>query len=232
MKRWGIWVIVGVIAACGAAAVTFVLPGIVDPLADRVGGVAIAPPPVPAEAPRTAAQPARPDSDLKAVFSPDAHPAATGSLPAPTGPDPRDGARAASIARAAPVAPAGPYRFSARRESGALVLSGFVPDVATRDALLRSAREQFFHERIVDETRIGEGAPRKFADGARFALDQLAQLASGEASVVGTSLKVEGDVLYAQAAEDIRAKTRKNAPAGFTGSAEIRTRDEGESGGE
>jgi hypothetical protein len=43
---------------------------------------------------------------------------------------------------------------------------------------------------------------------------------------------VEGDALYAQAAEDIRLKTRRHAPAGFTGSAEIRTRDAEEASGE
>jgi hypothetical protein len=229
-KRWGTWAVVAGIAACGATAVTFVLLGIVDRPAElHAGGVATAPLVRPAEAPRTAAaQPARPDPDLRAVFSPHAHPASTGSL-GPVGPDPRDGLRVAPIA---PAAPAGPYRFSARREAGALMLGGTVPDSATRDEILRSAREQFFHERIVDEMRLSDGAPPKFADGARFALGQLAQLASGEASVVGTSLKVEGDALYAQAADEIRLRTRKGAPAGWTGSAEIRTRDADEARGE
>jgi hypothetical protein len=217
----------------GAAAGAFLTSETIAPPAkpDRIA-VAPAPAAQPAEVPRTVvAEPARPDStphpDLKAVFSPHPDPAATGSL-GPVGPDPRDGARVAAV----PVAPAGPYRFFARREAGALVLGGAVPDAATRDELLRSAREQFFHERIVDEMHLSAGAPKKFADGARFALGQLAQLASGEASIVGTSLKVEGEALYGQAAEDIRLKTRKAAPAGFTGSAEIRMRDEGETGGE
>lgn len=228
MKRWGTWIAVAGIAACGAAAVALVLSMTVDRPAGRAGGVATAPSVSPAESRPTVARPARPDPDLGALFSPDANPAATGSLGAAV-PDPRDGVRIA----VAPAVPAGPYRFSARREAGALVLGGTVPDSATRDEILRSAREQFFHERIVDDMRLSDGAPRNFADGARFALGQLAQLASGEASVVGTSLTVEGDVLYAQAAEDIRLKTRKGAPAGFTGSAEIRTRDaDGETNGE
>jgi hypothetical protein len=233
MKRWGIWAVFAGAAALGAAAVAFVISGVADLPAkpDRVD-VTAAPSAPSAGASRTVAAPVLPDAaphpDLKAIFSPDAHPASTGSL-GPAGPDPRDGARVATV----PAAPVGPYRFFARRESGVLVLGGAVPDPATRDDLLRSAREQFFHERIVDEMRLSGGAPKRFAEGARFALGQLAQLAAGEASVVGTSLKVEGDVLYAQAAEDIRLKTRKHAPAGFTGSAEIRTRDtDGEAGGE
>jgi hypothetical protein len=233
MKHWSIWAVVAGLATLGAAAVAFVIPETVGPPAkpDRIA-MAAAPAVQPGEVPRAIiAEPARldptPHPDLKAVFSPHPDPAATGSL-GPVGPDARDGVRVAAV----PAAPAGPYRFFARRESGALVLGGAVPDSATRDELLRSAREQFFHERIVDEMHLSAGAPKKFAEGARFALGQLAQLASGEASVVGTSLSIEGDALYAQVAEDIRAKTRKAAPAGFTGSAEIRTRDEGETGGE
>src|SRR5829696_3826106 len=61
-------------------------------------------------------------------------------------------------------------------------------------------------------------------EAARLALGQLAQLASGEATVAGTSLRIRGDALYAQAAEDIRHKTGRNAPAGWAASAEIRTR--------
>ena len=232
MNRWGIWA-VGV-AALGAVAAVLVIPEVADLPAspNRTDSVATAPAAPPVEAPRTAvavpAQDPAPHPDLKAIFSPDAHPASTGSLGA-AGPDLRDGLRVAAV----PAAPAGPYRFSARREAGVLVLGGTVPDSVTHDELLRSARERFFHERIVDEMRLRDGAPRKFREGVRFALDQLAQLASGEASVVGPSRHVEGDVLYAPAAEDIRLKTRKGAPAGWTGSAEIRARDaDGETGGE
>ncbi|MFL5220090.1 MAG: hypothetical protein ACJ8DO_15680, partial [Microvirga sp.] len=155
---------------------------------------------------------------------PDARPAVTGSIPVPLAPDRREAARVAPPAPPAPAVALGPYRFSARREAGTLVLSGAVPDAAARDEIVRLAREQFFHERIVDETHVAAGAPPRFRDGARLALGQLAQLASGEATLAGTSLRIRGDALYAQAAEDIRHKTGRNAPAGWAASAEIRTR--------
>jgi hypothetical protein len=139
----------------------------------------------------------------------DNRPIATGSVGAPLRVEPRETAR---VAPAAPAGPVGPYRFSARREGGLLRLTGAVPDAATRDELVRLAREQFFHERIVDETRLSDGAPPRFRDGARLALGQLAQLASGEAIIAGGSLRLEGDALYAQAADEIRDRTRQNAP--------------------
>lgn len=140
-------------------------------------------------------------------------PQATGSIRAP----------AAQKPTAALVGP-GPYSFSARREAGALVLRGGVPDAGARHELSSLARERFFQERIVDETRYADGAPPRFLAGARLALDQLSLLAAGEASISGTALRLEGEALYAQAAAEIQDKLRRGAPAGWTGSAEVRLR--------
>jgi OmpA-OmpF porin, OOP family len=149
------------------------------------------------------------------------HPDATGSI-RPPGLDPGDRARPPALAA---VAPDGPYRLSLRREAGTLMLTGFVPDAAAREELASLARQRFFQERIVDETRLANGAPPHFLTAARFALDQLSQLASGEAVIAGPSLRLEGEALYAQMAEDIEKKMKRKPPAGFKGSAAIRMRE-------
>jgi len=228
MKRVATW---GMIATAGgllAAAVATVVPEIALPPAERARSdpgatVAVSPAIPDAKPPAISLGRSEPDGTAAAA-PPDPRPVVTGSIPVPLGPDRREAARVAPPAPPAPAVALGPYRFSARREAGTLVLSGTVPDAATRDEIVRLAREQFFHERIVDETHVAAGAPPRFREGARLALGQLAQLASGEATLAGTSLRIRGDALYAQAAEDIRHKTGRNAPAGWAASAEIRTR--------
>jgi hypothetical protein len=204
---WTKWTLLAVAAGAGAAALTFNRGFGPEPEPARMAAPAptAAPMPVPTE---SAPPPAR-DT-----------PAATGSVREP-GLQPVERERPPAIAAAA--APA-PYRLSFRREPGRLVLSGSIPDAATRQEVAALARERFFQERIVDETRILPGAPQGFAAGARFALDQLSHLASGEAALAGTALTIEGESLYAEAAEEIARKVRR-APGGFTGSAEIRIRD-------
>jgi hypothetical protein len=227
MKPFATWVMIATAGGLLAAAVAMVVPEIARPPAEPVRSDASAVVEAPAipDARPPALSPAPSETDgTAAAMAPDARPAVTGSIPVPLGPDRREAVRVAPPAPPAPAVALGPYRFSARREAGTLVLSGTVPDAATRDDIVRLAREQFFHERVVDETHVAAGAPPRFRDGARLALGQLAQLASGEATLAGTSLRIRGDALYAQAAEDIRHKTGRNAPAGWAASAEIRTR--------
>jgi len=227
MKPFATWVMIATAGGLLAAAVAMVVPEIARPPAEPVRSDASAVVEAPAipDARPPALSPAPSETDgTAAAMAPDARPAVTGSIPVPLGPDRREAVRVAPPAPPAPAVALGPYRFSARREAGTLVLSGTVPDAATRDEIVRLAREQFFHERVVDETHVAAGAPPRFRDGARLALGQLAQLASGEATLAGTSLRIRGDALYAQAAEDIRHKTGRNAPAGWAASAEIRTR--------
>lgn len=120
--------------------------------------------------------------------------------------------------------PVAPYAFSAKRSPGAIVLGGHVPDAGARAEIERQIRARFFHEEIVDQTRLGDGAPAGFVASAAFALDQLAQLGTGEASVTADGVRVAGDMLYAQAAEQIRDRVARGVPGGARGFAEIKVR--------
>lgn len=117
-----------------------------------------------------------------------------------------------------------PYSFTARRVPGAVILSGYVPSAETRTEVERQVRARFFHEQIVDRARLADGAPAGFAASAAFALDQLAQLAAGEASVTGDGVRVSGEMLYPQAAEQIRDRIARGAPGGVRAFAEIKVR--------
>lgn len=198
------WMLIVAAAALGAGALT--LSGRLAPDPGGADGAA----PAASSSSVRPARPATPPGEASAALD---QPQATGSIRAPAAPKPT-----------AALVEQGPYRFSARREAGALVLRGAVPDAGARHELSSLARERFFQERIVDETRLVEGAPPRFLAGARLALDQLSQLAAGEASISGTALRLEGEALYAQAAAEIPDKLRRRAPAGWTGAAEVRLR--------
>jgi surface antigen len=118
-----------------------------------------------------------------------------------------------------------PFTFTARREAGALVLRGYVPSPETRTEIAEAIRERFFHERVVDEARLADGAPPRFAAGVRFALDQLSQLASGEATLTGSALRISGETLYPEAADRMRKTVVQAPPAGWKGTAEIKVRE-------
>jgi OmpA-OmpF porin, OOP family len=216
---WTTWAMIGVAAALAAAVVT-VYEAVVS---DRTRQSAAAP------APDSHGRPAAPATLAREPSAPAPRPAAgevgqpdsTGSI-AQAGLAPGERERPPALAV---VAPEGPYRLSLRREAGALVLTGFVPDAAVRAELAAFARERFFQERIVDETRLANGAPPRFLHAARYALDQLSQLASGEAVIAGASLRLQGEALYAQLAEEIEGKVARKPPTGFKGSAEIRARE-------
>ena len=117
-----------------------------------------------------------------------------------------------------------PFGFTAKRVPGAVILTGHLPNAEARAEVARQVRARFFHEQIVDRARLADGAPAGFVDSAVFALDQLAHLASGEAVVTGDSIRVTGDMLYAQAAEQARGRIAKTAPGGVRGIAEIKVR--------
>jgi hypothetical protein len=169
--------------------------------------------------PSASSEPARPDGERA-----DAHPPATGSIPTRDAGVASLGAAPSLGSATTMAAPVAPYRFVIRREAGALVFSGSIPDRAAREELAAYARERFFHERLVDETRLADGAPQAFLSGARFALDQLSQLAEGEASLLGGAVRIQGEALYAQTAQTIEAKVKSAPPRGWRGSAEVRAR--------
>jgi OOP family OmpA-OmpF porin len=119
--------------------------------------------------------------------------------------------------------PASPYAFAVRRAGGRVRLSGFAPGPAERGAVQASVTRRFPGEAIVDELHIADGSPEGFAAAASLSLDALSELADGEARITDRKLELSGRALYAEAAERIRQRVAKAVPAGWTGTAEIRT---------
>jgi hypothetical protein len=120
--------------------------------------------------------------------------------------------------------PAVPYLFTARREPGAVILSGYYPDEPARAALQQFIRQRFLTERILDNLRPADGAPKGYFAGVSFSLEQLSRLATGEVAVSDTAVRLKGEALYEQTAEQtIRTVSAVSVP-GWTGTADIRVR--------
>lgn len=131
------------------------------------------------------------------------------------------GAGALSIA----VPPLSPYTIAIRREADSVVLSGHLPDTATRERLLAALQPRFFRERIVDRTRLAEGAPAGLAQSIEAAIPSLATLASGEIAVADSSLSLTGESLYRESAARLGERLPAMLPAAWTSRVAVESRD-------
>ncbi|WP_430910882.1 hypothetical protein [Methylobacterium sp. sgz302541] len=125
------------------------------------------------------------------------------------------GVGAGSVAVGA--SPLSPYKVAIRREADAVVLTGHLPDAAARERLLAALRPRFFRERIVDRTRLAEGAPAGLAEALEAAVPSLATLASGEVAVADSVLTLSGESLYRQSAQRLTDSLPRALPPAWTG---------------
>ena len=116
------------------------------------------------------------------------------------------------------------YRFAARRQGRTLFIEGYVPDERTIEQLLAFARKRFFNVAVSNQAQLHAGAPSGFMAGARFALEQLSFLATGEVILRDKSIRLSGEGLYSETAEQTCAKFASLAPGGWNGTASIRWR--------
>lgn len=108
-----------------------------------------------------------------------------------------------------------PYLVTVRRGPDAFTLTGHLPDAEARAAIRAALRPFLYGERIVDRTRLAEGAPPALLDGLTAGIGILAQLAEGEVTVRDQSLRVAGEGLYPESARRIAADAARIAPSGW-----------------
>ncbi len=101
------------------------------------------------------------------------------------------------------------YKWSAHRSGKTLTLSGNYPDEATRQAMLMAVNQRFAGFALQDRTVIASGAPAGFAPAMGMALDQLARLESGEASIAAGRFTLSGVATSAAIAADAKTALTK-----------------------
>ena len=98
-----------------------------------------------------------------------------------------------------------PYRFAATRARDTLTLSGYAPDEATRDALLRGAERAVAGGTVRERLRIADGAPRDLTERAGKAFAFLARTDRGTARLVDDRLALAGTLRRPGDYEDLVA---------------------------
>lgn len=117
----------------------------------------------------------------------------------------------------AEVTPPGvsPYRFVAERRGGGLVISGHVPDEASREAIFAAAHHKFGAVEIVGDLIYASGAPAGYVDAVSAALQVLSRVAGGRAEIADAALSVSGFVFQPAAVDDIADTIAGALPDGF-----------------
>lgn len=103
------------------------------------------------------------------------------------------------------LAEAKPFAFSAQRDGAKVMLSGFVPNAATREALEEAARKAVPGAQLIDETKLARGAPADFSVLTGFGLGQLGQLSQGTLQVTDSNLSLSGRAASFEAFSSVRS---------------------------
>ena len=107
-----------------------------------------------------------------------------------------------------------PYILSAKRDSNSVELDGFVPDEATRSAIVASAGEALPGTSITDKMVLARGAPESFSTMAGFGFEQLSNLRSGEMSLSNSYISVKGAATDRESYDSVNAALDGALPGG------------------
>lgn len=144
---------------------------------------------------------------LKRLFSADhAEPVRTAPTKAST-----------AAAPAVAAAPIGAFEWTAERGSEGIILDGMVPTISDRNAIVDDAKGRFSKLSVDDRMTIGSKVPEgaDWLTAAKFALGQLEGLASGDASLKGSSYSLRGVAATKKAYDSIRKALPDGLPSGL-----------------
>ncbi|AWN46686.1 flagellar motor protein MotB [Methylobacterium terrae] len=120
-----------------------------------------------------------------------------------------------------------PYLVTVRRGPDAFTLTGHLPDAEARGAIRAALRPYLYGERVIDRTRLADGAPPALLEGLTAGIGALGQLAEGEVTVRDQSLRIAGDGLYPESARRVAAEAARLAPAGWRSEVAVGARSAG-----
>ncbi|MEZ5924719.1 MAG: OmpA family protein [Hyphomicrobiaceae bacterium] len=122
----------------------------------------------------------------------------------------------ASISAKAPeVAEISPYIFNVDYGSREVVLDGYVPSEADREALTRFVGRTFPGLQIVDRMQLGAGSPDGFREAAETGIEQLGRLDEGQMRMRDTDVEITGVAREQTVAESVRSELRGGLPGRY-----------------
>jgi outer membrane protein OmpA-like peptidoglycan-associated protein len=108
-----------------------------------------------------------------------------------------------------------PYVLVVKKGSDGVSLSGYEPTDAARTKLVARAKSLFSKFSLSDRTDIADGAPDGWEKATSIALEQLAQLKSGEAAFRDRDLIFSGEATDEQLASAVRRTLKLDVPQNF-----------------
>lgn len=110
-----------------------------------------------------------------------------------------------------------PYRWSATRGAdGAVTVSGFVHDDATRKAVVDAVGKALPGVAIKDDQKLARGAPAGLVGAAGFAAEQLGKLAEGSVTYQDQAMSATGRAATLDSYTDVTRTVASALPAGYS----------------
>ncbi len=117
-----------------------------------------------------------------------------------------------------------PFTTSLATDGEIVSLSGFAPDVRSRQRLVASAKQSFPKREIVDALTSANGAPPGWLTCANAGILGLARLDKGRAELSGTVLRLSGETRNEKVAKDLPAQVRAAANRACKDTIEIKVK--------
>lgn len=108
-----------------------------------------------------------------------------------------------------------PYTWNARKGGDGFLIEGYAPGDDVRGRLVARARSLFGKMSFSDRTDIAEGAPDGWEKAVVIALEQLAQLKSGDVAFSGRDLTFSGEAADEQVAAAVSRSLKLDVPQNF-----------------
>jgi outer membrane protein OmpA-like peptidoglycan-associated protein len=88
-----------------------------------------------------------------------------------------------------------PYTTQFTKTVSGITLSGLVPDIENRNTLIQLAENKFGVGNVIDQLKIGLGAPQNWLQTAKAAISNLALFKEGAANLTDNQLNLTGQVI-------------------------------------
>jgi len=106
------------------------------------------------------------------------------------------------------------YGWSGRKDGDVVVLSGYVPTLAGRDAVIAAAEATFAGFRVDDQVKVAAGEPKMDWIGAiKFAMEQLAELERGTVELGDRTYAIDGEARDSDAFRNLVETNARTLPA-------------------
>lgn len=120
-----------------------------------------------------------------------------------------------------------PYEFAVQADKSGAVVSGYVPDAATKSDILALLEAGAFKGRVTDQMQIVTEAPGNFSNAIKNAVKSLMRLDMGTANLSNQSVTIQGMTCRDLIKSEVETSVRSEQQPGYTGLASVSLRQTG-----